>query len=214
MNTIELPSRVNDLLGSATKSQLSMSQTLDKNQLNVDHIFETFMTSGGDVDKTAAAMNLDRQSIRDLADAEGWNAKFAEWSQFGEADRSEAQSRTRRTANYIRARRFLNTIDNLTSWLSEKTPKQLAKLLTKPVRPKGKEFSTRALTDLVKAAEACQAMCQRALGGTASEHDENSHARGSEIALQVMRAMNAADKSGLNPVSPVHEALNPPAKPH
>jgi hypothetical protein len=172
------------------------------------------MASGGDVDKTAAEMNLDRQSIRDLADAEGWNTKIAEWSQLEEGDRREVQSRTSRTANYIRARRLLNIIDNLTSSLSEKTPKQLIKLLTKPVRPKGKEFSTRPLTDLVKAAETCQTMMQKAVGDAAADGPDDPEAKATMSALAVIRAMNAAEEIERNSVDVVRKELNPPAKSH
>jgi hypothetical protein len=191
-----------------------MTQILDKNQLDVAQIFETFMTSGGDVDKTAAAMNLDRQSIRDLADAEGWNAKIAEWSQLREGDRREVQTRTRRTANYIRARRLLNVIDNLTSSLSEKTPKQLIKLLTKPARPKGKEFSTRPLTDLVKAAETCQTMMQKAVGDTAADGPDKPGSNSLSMALLVSRAMEHADQQDTHPAGAMDKQLNPAAKTH
>jgi hypothetical protein len=63
---------------------------------------------------------------------------------------------------------------------------------------------------LVKAAEACQQMSARALGDTVAERPDDPGQKGSSIALQVMKAMNAADSSGLSSVELVRKQLNPP----
>ena len=69
------------------------------------------------------------------------------------------------------------------------------------------EFSARPLTDLVKAAETCQLMTQRALGDTAVERPERNGDKGSDVALRVMKAMEAADAAGLNSIEIVRNEL-------
>jgi len=49
---------------------------LNKNKLDVSQILLTYIALIGDVEKTAAALELDPEIVQKLADAEGWNVKI------------------------------------------------------------------------------------------------------------------------------------------
>jgi hypothetical protein len=102
-------------------------------------------------------------------------------------------------------------LDKVISHLSEGDAESLVKKLTVTTKH-GEEIKTRAITDLVKAMESCQLMTQRALGDTVGERpEENGNVKGSNVALLVMNAMNAADETGLDSVAVVKKQLAAPA---
>jgi hypothetical protein len=188
---------------------------LDKNALDVSQIFQTYMAFGGDVDKTAVACNEDPETIAALANSENWKAKIAQLSKLTDGNSNELQVQINRAVNYVQAHRIRSIIDKVIGQLTEKDGKELIDLCTKVGKNGEAEFSARPLADLVKAAEACQAMTQRALGDTAAERPEENgkSAKGSSISLQVMAAMNAADAAGMNSVEVVRKELAAPVAP-
>lgn len=185
---------------------------LNKNTLDVAQIFQTFITFCGDVDKTAVALNLDRETIAQLAHAENWTQKVGEWSALREGDPRDLQIQINRAVNYVQAHRARALLDKVIGFLSEGDAAALVDRLTINTK-NGPEFKTRALTDLVKAMEACQLMTTRALGDTVDERPEDSNGnKGSSVALLVMNAMNAADEHGLDSVQVVKKQLAGPPK--
>lgn len=183
---------------------------LNKNVLDVSQIFQTYIAFGGDVERTAVALDMDRQDILNLAKVENWAAKVEEWTKLREGDPRDVQIQINRAVNYVQAHRLRGVIDSVVSHLAKLSPEQLISKLTESTE-KTSKFSARPLADLVKAAEACQQMTARALGDTAGERPESSAGtKGSNIALQVLNAMNAADALGLNSVDVVREQLAPP----
>lgn len=187
--------------------------SINKNTLDVSQIFQTYITFGGDVDKTAVALDIDPRTIRDLERAENWPAKVEEWNKLREGDPRDVQIQINRAVNYVQAHRLRQILDRVVSHLNEKPVEELVDLLTKTTKA-GSEFTARPLTDLTKAIESCQLMTQRALGDTVAERPEESPDKGgSRVALQVMAAMNAADSLGLDSVAVVRKELAAPAKP-
>lgn len=187
---------------------MSDARPPDKNLLDVAQIFQTYVTFGGDVDKTAAATGISREAVRQLVAAEKWKDKISEWMELREGDPRDLQIQINRAVNYVQAHRLRAVIDRVIAHIATLDEEKLTELLTKTTKD-GSEFVTRPITDLVKAAEACQAMSARALGDTAAERPDDPGSKGSSVALQVMRAMNAADASGLSSVEVVRKELAP-----
>ena len=183
---------------------------MNKNELDVSSIFEHYLTFGGDSDKTAIALNLDPQDVRQLAIVERWSEKVERWNQVRQEGSKDVQIQINRAVNYVQAHRMRSILDKLVTELSAKDSTELVELLTTH-NAHGSTFNTRALTDLVKGLEACQAMTARAIGDTADERpDESKTQRGSAIALKVMQAMSAADRLGIDSAAVVKEELNAP----
>lgn len=181
---------------------------MNKNELDVSKVFQTYIAFSGDVDKTAIALNEDREIILQLASAENWPAKVKQWNTLHTGDPKDVQIQINRAINYVQAHRLRSVVDRVIQHLGGGSDKELVDRLT-VVTKHGAEFKSRILTDLVKAAESCQLMTQRALGDTAAERPEDGPERkGSDIALQVLQALNAADESGLDSVAVVRKQLD------
>jgi hypothetical protein len=187
-----------------------MPESTDKNLLDVSQIFQTFLAFSGDVGKTSVALNIDVDTIQNLAASENWAAKISEWTKLREGDPRDVQVQVNRAVNYVQAHRMRSVIDKIISHLSGKSAEEVIDMLTTQGKH-GSSFSSRPLTDLVKAAEACQLMTQRALGDTVAERPETpTEGKGSRVALLVMNAMNAADNMGLDSVAVVRKELQAP----
>jgi hypothetical protein len=183
---------------------------MNKNLLDVSNIFQHYITFGGDVAKTAVALNLDPQDVRDLARVEKWSDKVEAWNQIRQGDSQDVQVQVNRAINFVQSHRMRSILDKIVSHLSTKDAEALVELLTTHGK-NGSSFSARPLTDLVKGLEACQLMTQRALGDTAAERpDASKSVKGSSIALLVMNAMNAADSFGLDSAGVVKQQLTNP----
>jgi hypothetical protein len=144
-----------------------MTRTIvNKNDLDVSQVFQTFMVFGGDVGKTALAMNLSAEVVKDLATVENWAAKLAQWNNLCEGNSGDVKIEINRGVNYVQSRQLRAVLDRIITHLETKDGKQLKALLTEEGKSGGK-FSARPLTDLVKAVEVCQLMTMRALGDTA-----------------------------------------------
>ena len=183
---------------------------MNKNLLNVASIFEHYLTFSGDAAKTAVALNLDVQDVRDLATSERWADKVEAWTSLQQGGSQDVQVQINRAINYVQSHRMRSVLDKLVSHLSTKTADELVDMLTATSK-NGNAFSTRALTDLVKGIEACQLMTARALGDTVAERpDASKEKKGSAIALQVMAAMSAADTLSLDSAGTVKKQLAAP----
>jgi len=180
--------------------------SLNKNVLDVAQIFQTYIVFGGDIERTAYAMRLDNQIIRDLANAEHWRDKIAQWNELKEGDLRDVRFEINRGLNYVQAQRLRSILDKVISHLYTMDGAEIVRFLTKQGKDSS-EFSARPLTDLVKAAETCQIMTQRALGDTAAERPEVKCSKGSDVALRVMKAMEAADSAGLDSVEIIRSEL-------
>jgi hypothetical protein len=185
-----------------------MPNIVNKNNLDVAHIFQTYIAFNGDVPRCSLALDLPQPVIRALATDERWDDKLKDWSQLAEGDLRDAQVQINRAVNYVQASRMRSIVDGLISEFLKKTPAELMLLFTKATKD-GSEFLTRPLTDLVKAAEACQIMTQRALGDKNSD-DKDTPTSGSKMSLLVQRAMAAADQVDLDSVGVVKKSLQLP----
>lgn len=177
-----------------------------KRDIDVSKVFLAFLSLQGDVHRTAFACEMDVETVRDLSVSENWAVKIKQFSALREQDQG-FQINLNRVLNYVQARQLSGLVDAVVQRLSD--PEEMMKLLTTTTAT-GSSFSTKPITDLVRAAEALQGMTARALGdvGAASEGDKTS---GGSIGLSVARALNViGHNTGVDPVALVKKSLELP----
>ena len=183
---------------------------MDKRQIDVVNAWQTYIAFNGDVGRTAAAVQVPPEAIARIEAQECWRAKLDAWQGLAQGDTKDHQIALNRAVSYVQSHRLRTLLDGIVSFFGERPVCDLMKSLT--VKGKhGDEIKTRAVTDLVKAAETAQLMCARALGDTAGEHPKADENTGSQIALQVMAAMNAAGQVGLDSAQVVRKSLALPS---
>lgn len=172
-------------------------------------LFSAYVAFAGDLRKAAAVCNVPYSVAQAAAEREHWQQKLPDFALAGPSGAPgslELQQQINRAVNYIQAHRLRSIIDRVVTRLAAMDTDQLIELLTRTTRA-GAEFTARPLTDLVKAAEACQNMTMRALGDSSTNPDESSS--GSKVGLLVMRAMDAADQVGISSVDIVRAEFSP-----
>ena len=167
-------------------------------------VYEVWSSFSGDSHKTALMLGLSPEEVEALAVQHDWKARLHRWTIATEGTKS-AQLAINRAINLVQASRCRSIIDKVISFLSEGDAQALVERLTVTGK-NGPEFKTRALTDLIKAAETAQRMTYLALGDSTGASQEPT-GKGSSIALQVMAALNAADEVGLDSVAVVRKQL-------
>ena|SRR5436190_8656908 len=178
--------------------------------VDTSKIFETYIVFMGDVSKVAVALDIEESTIKNLATCEGWDKKLRAWQQQVSGDPKDLQISINRAVNFIQSHRLRSVLDKVVGKLHAMTADELLEALTVNTKY-GPEVKTRALTDLVKAAESVQLMSQRSLGDTADERPkQDEHSKGSSIMLQVAQAMQAAGELGISSTEVVQKQLNSP----
>lgn len=154
--------------------------------------FMTYCQFAGDMPMTANVLQVDQSALDAIAVAHNWAGKVAELRRMNEGkDPKEQGIAINRGINFVQAQRCRTLVDILLDKLTTQKGDQLLELLT-TTGPKGASFSTRPITDLVKAAAEAQLMTRLALGDVGSGELAEGSEKCSDIALSVMRAMNAA----------------------
>jgi len=178
-----------------------------KGLLNVSQIFQHWITFAGDAKRTAVALSIPVETIEALAAEEHWNDSLREWLELKDGSAQDVQTQISRAVNFVQAHRLRLVVDRMTSYLVDKSADELVELFTEDTE-KSHKFSMRPLADLIKGAEAVQAMVQRALGDAPGDKSKpGTHA--ANIAMMVQKAMLAADTKGLSSVAVVRQELQP-----
>lgn len=169
-------------------------------------VFLTYMNFSGDVAQTAVVLQVDPSVVSALAAAGNWAGKIKELVKLGDGkDPRELKLSINRAVNYVQADRLRRLIDRVLTTVSAKHDDEILELLT-TTGPKGASFSTRPLTDLVKAAAEAQLMTRLALGDVGAGELAEEAKGGSDIALSVMKAMQAATELEV-PAAPILRQL-------
>ena len=181
----------------------NFEMSLLKRDIDVSRVFLAYLSLQGDCNRTAMACDMAVEDVRDLAAAEQWSTKIKQFAALREEDQ-HFQVGLNRVLNFVQARQLSGLVDAVIKEMSD--PEKMMELLTTTTMH-GSTFNTKPLTDLVRAAEAIQAMTSRALGdiGGGMEGDKTS---GGSIGLSVARALNAvATNVGVDPVGVVQKSL-------
>lgn len=177
---------------------------LVKQNLDVAKIFLAYLSFQGDVNRTALVCDVEPETVRDLAVSEAWAAKIEQFAVLREQD-TNAQVNLNRTVNFVQARQLAGLVDAVIQHLNS-SPEVLIDSLTTTSK-NGSAFNTKPLTDLVRAAEAIQAMTARALGDTGAPMVGDKVAGGTAC-LSVARALNVIGGSiGVDAVTIVKKNL-------
>lgn len=162
-------------------------------------IFLTYMSFAGDVRQTAHVLQVDPAAVVALEADGNWRSKIKELVELSSGkDPGEYKLAVNRSVNYVQSHRLRSLLDRVLTVLTEKSNEELVDLLT-TTGPKGNSFSTRPLTDLTKACETAQLMTRLALGDVGAGQLAEDEGKGSDIALSVMRAMQAASDLQVSP---------------
>ncbi len=188
-----------------------MSHELVKiDSLDIVQAYETFLAFNGDLERTALSLDVKLAGLEAIAVRDDWAGKLKRWNTLnGEGNQAAIQIKVNRAINYVQATRLRSILDKVISHIGQGDAQDLVNRLT-VITKNGPEFKTRALTDLVKAAETAQLMTARALGDTQGERPDgaDNSKSGSSIALEVMKALNAAEDVGLDSAAVVRKQLS------
>jgi hypothetical protein len=168
------------------------------------------MAFNGDHDRTAVAMGVPVAVIAGFAMRDDWAQKLNELGRTHAGDPRSVEAAINRAVNFVQGHQMRAVVDAVLDYVRETMAegdagiKKLFFVQTKD----GEFFSTRALVDLVKAAQACHEMTDRALGDPAAVRQSDS--KGEQLYLNVMKAMSAAEAVGLNSLEIVARNVGAP----
>jgi len=168
---------------------------LNKNKLDVSQILLTYVALVGDVEKTAAALELDPEIVQKLADAEGWNVKIQRITLMAKSGRpGDFERAQNRALCFVQGHRVRSLIDRVITRFSGMTDEEICAEVTAYGKNGVKHVSARFFTDLAAAAEKAHSMTYAALGDTATDRAQ----RDTEPDEMNASALHAAVIASLN----------------
>lgn len=156
------------------------------------------MATVGDAERTAAALNLTPEIVKELAEREGWNEKVRRISLMSKSEKpGDYERATNRALNFVQAHQLREMIESFLRHLRLKTPEEIEGIMTTTDRLGGTHLSARFFSDMAKAVETCHAMSYAALGDTIGDRKVNAGAgangqpNAAGIHAAVIAALNA-----------------------
>lgn len=181
-------------------------------QKSLEHIdrpnaFLLYAAFTGDIERTAAALNIRACDVLLMADEERWNEKLKPILDLKKSSKpGDVERAMNRALNFVQAHRMRLIIERVVKKLSGMDDDELEEyLFSEHALGKDgnkhmyKRLTTRALADLASAIEKCHAMSYLALNDTATDRSKRKEG-GEEISagdmhLQIARAMEEANQS-------------------
>jgi len=168
---------------------------LNKNKLDVSQILLTYVALVGDVEKTAAALELDPEIVQKLADAEGWSVKIQRITLMAKSGRpGDFERAQNRALCFVQGHRVRSLIDRVITRFSGMTDEEICAEITAQGKNGVRHVSARFFTDLAAAAEKAHSMTYAALGDTATDRAQ----RDTEPDEMNASALHAAVIASLN----------------
>lgn len=147
-----------------------MSKPFDKNRIDVAQAFLIFMSLVGDCERTAAALDLEPEQVRQLAEAEGWTEKIRRVSIMSKGSKPGDWERSQnRAMAFCQAHLIRQQIDRLLRVTSALDDEELMSRCSSITKSGDRQLSAKFFCDLTQAAEACHRMAYAALGDTVTE---------------------------------------------
>lgn len=166
---------------------------VNKNHIDVTRTFITFTTLCGDVQRTAAALDLDPAVVEQLAKDEGWHEKISRVSLLSKSGKpGEYERGVNRALNFTQAHRMRLLLDKLLEEFQDKTPEEILESVTSRTAQGATSVSARFFSDLTAAMEKAQHLSYLALGDTAGERPDATTEEGELSANQMHSAVIAA----------------------
>lgn len=167
-----------------------MSTRLNKNNIDVSRAFIVYVTLVGDVEKTAAALDLDPEVVRKLATDENWHDKVNRISLMSKSGKpGDFERSINRALNYGQAHRMRLVLDKVLERFDGMTPEQIIDEVTARTANGACSISARFFSDLASALEKAQHLSYLALGDTAGERPDASADEGEFTANQMHQAV-------------------------
>lgn len=188
---------------SVPESKLPPLPPEDPNEFRFDKesAFQLYAVFCGDVDRTAHALDVDAEIVRNLAKAHEWDRKLKPIIDLKASTRAgDVERAINRAINFTQVHRFRMFNERVLRQLTGLAPHTLEAFLfpTRLQRNKLGEgevlqvFSTRALADLASALEKCHTMSYLALNDTATERKERKETGDDEASATEMHVKLAA----------------------
>lgn len=166
---------------------------VNKNSIDVTRTFIVFTTLCGDVQRTAAALDLDPAVVEQLAKDEGWHEKISRVSLLSKSGKpGEYERGVNRALNFSQAHRMRLLLDKLLEEFQDKTPEEILESVTSRTAQGATNVSARFFSDLTAAMEKAQHLSYLALGDTAGERPDVTTEDGEFTANQMHTAVIAA----------------------
>lgn len=172
---------------------------VDKSKLDVTQIFLVYVSSVGDISKTAAALDLDPAIVESLSISEGWVEKVKRLTLMSKSGKpGDFERAQNRALNYVQAHLFRLTIEKALKYVRDMAIEEVlegtASREVVAMRKIEKRISGRFFTDMSKALETVQHLTYAALGDTAVERkiSESAGGDGAASAANLHAAVIAA----------------------
>jgi hypothetical protein len=169
---------------------------LNKNNVNVTQVFLTYTALVGDVEKTAAALDLDPDYVRKLAADEGWQSKLERICLIGKGGKpGDWERASNRALCFVQAHQTREIIGRVISRFQDMDDDEIFEAIASIAKDGSRHVSGRFFADLTAAMEKCHQMAYCALGDTAGERKENASDDADAVNAT---ALHAAVLSALN----------------
>lgn len=163
---------------------------VNKNNIDVSRAFIVYVTLVGDVEKTAAALDLDPAVVRQLATDEGWHEKVSRISVQSKSGKpGDFEKGVNRALNFAQAHRVRLVLDKVIERFEGMTPEEVINEVTARTASGASSISARFFADLTSAMEKAAHLSYLALGDTAGERPDASTDEAEFTANQMHQAV-------------------------
>jgi len=146
---------------------------LDKRRIDVTKVFLIYLSTVGDVERTALACEMDPELVRKLAKSEEWDLKIRQLTLASKGKGLQAGDFERmqnRALNWCQGHRMRQILDEVIAHYANMTPEEIVESMTSRDSKEGvPRVSARFFSDLAKALETVHGLTYAALGDTIPE---------------------------------------------
>jgi hypothetical protein len=175
------------------RHQVSKAFAQQKQKTDVAQVFLVFMATIGDVEKTAAALDLDPHFVGWLAEQEGWLDKVRRVSIMSKGEKPGDWERAQnRALNFVQAHRARMLMDRLILALTKQEEDEFLEHFRTQAKDGRQGFSARFFSDLMAALDKAHHLSYAALGDSVGERLEREKDEGEASANQIHAALLAA----------------------
>lgn len=162
---------------------------VNKNKIDVSQCFLVYMAMIGDVEKTAAALDLDPKDVEHLARSEGWVAKIQRISVMSKSEEpGDYERAVNRALCYVQAHQAGQLMDRVMRLVTEMDDEELKETLSTTQKGGNRTLSARMLADLAAAIDKCHEMKYKALDDSAGARNDRRESDGGEVKASALHA--------------------------
>lgn len=189
-----------------------------KNQVNVVRVFLIYSAFVGDIEKTAAALNLDPAFVAKLAADEGWNRQLEKVVLMSKGGRpGDFERAQNRALSFVQAHQTSELINRVLEQFQGMTNEEVLEAIASVAKDGSRHVSARFFADLTAALEKCHSMKYAALGDTAGERVKREDGQSDEmnataLHLAVMGALNNPKVKAIDVVSELKKSVDESVK--